>query len=86
MRQLHGKESSRVGNTLHVYVKEEEWEMVHRVVHNGKESEHRMRFYLARTILGALRCAKGTCDAVSDCTRIAEIRLSSRSIPPGTGV
>ena len=33
------KESSRVGNTLHVYVKEEEWEFVYRVVNDGKESE-----------------------------------------------
>ena len=33
------KGSSRVGNTLHVYVQEEEWEVVYRVVNNGKESE-----------------------------------------------
>ena len=33
------KGSSRVGNTLHVYVKEEVWELVYRVVIIGKESE-----------------------------------------------
>ena len=70
------KESSRIGNTLHVYVKEKKWEVIPRDVIDGKESETE-RVTILRGFSRRPKC-KGMCDADSDCTH-ASLILNRRT-------
>ena len=56
-----------MGNTLHVYVKDEQWEFFSRIVIYGKESETECAIILREDPLSS-RCAGGMREAGSDCT------------------
>ena len=69
---------SSLGNTLHVYVKEKKREVISRDVIAGKDSETE-RLTILRGSPRRSRCAKGMCDADSDCTHAAPLRFRSVS-------
>ena len=56
-----------MGNTLHVYFKENDWEFISRDVIDGNRKRNRSRDHFAR-ISPEIKVCKGMCEADSDCT------------------
>ena len=81
------KKLSSIGSTLHVHVKEEEWEnFFQQSVSDGKEERKRNRDHFSHTFFWRSKCVKGMCEAESDCTHSSLYQrrqswVSSRSGP-----
>ena len=59
---------------VHVHVKEEEWEVIYRLVIDGKKNKTYPRS-LCTDISWRLKCARGMCEAVPDCTRASLVHV-----------
>ena len=73
---------SSTGTLLHVYVQEEKWEVVYRVVHNGKESELECAIILHELSFADRGAQRNVRSAFRLHPRIATSCLSSRTSPP----
>ena len=82
---------SSTESLLHVYVKEEKWEVVYRIIIDGKRERNRMRDHFARTFRWRSRCAQEcakSCIAKSEASFLIELTIdSTRKLvvePPAT--
>ena len=67
-----GCDESLKGNFCHFHVKEEEWEVIYRLVHVGKESKTHLRS-LCTDIPWRSNCARRICEADPDRTQASLI-------------
>ena len=78
-KNLFAMSCSQVARHRHVYVKEEEWEVIFQPVCDGREQKRtRDPFCTDTSFFWRSKCVRGRCEADADCTRASVVhrRLS----------